>query len=237
MRISRRNFNETIAAEIALLIVTPQIVWADALEAWLLEPISGEGALRKPSEVGMLNDSDFAPLQTLYRYIGQTWQLRLNSLGEPDLRSFFDAKTTEFPSYYTEYAEASAVLRRATNELDETDAAAMVLAPRPGSEDFALTRLGRMQAWVCREMITWYVTQGGFQRFGYVNYRGYRKGPFTDPNNLPIGATNGCDVREVGGNRRLGCGRGGHSKRPSRPERRRTRTDAGGGRPFRDEKL
>jgi hypothetical protein len=187
MLISRRSF--IIGA--ALLAAAPRMVWADSLEDWLLEPVSGDIGLRLPNDVGKLMDADFGRLHGLYKYIGLTWELDANGSSAPDLRDFLDAKTAEVPSYYTEYVNASMILTRVTNELNDHDGAARVLAPRRGMNGFGATRLGRMQTWVCWEMIAWYVTQGGFRRFGYINYHGFGKGAFTDPHNLPYRGVGG----------------------------------------------
>jgi len=185
--IDRRRILAALAAAPAVLAVTK--AWAqNGVDAVLLEQVLGPLSVRAPERFGRLEGPARARLLALFDHIGRRWDMENTGVGEDAFAELVDLKALETPSYLTEYKEADALLVRVlgdtiTNKIPQAEFDAL-LVPRK-VEGFDTTRLGRFQKFVSSEFITWYVSRGGFKRFGFTNYRGWPGGPFTDPANPP----------------------------------------------------
>jgi hypothetical protein len=188
MQFDRRHILSALAAAPAVIAVRKS--WAQSgTDTYLLERISGPVALRDPDTVGQVTGASRARLHALFDHIGRRWEMQDTGVGEAEFADLVDLKAGEKPSYLAEYREADAILEKILGEtiiaklipVAEFDA---LMVPRK-LEGSDATRLGRFQKFVSNEFITWYVARGGFKRFGYVNYRGYAGGPFTDPSRIP----------------------------------------------------
>lgn len=174
----RRTFLLAAAAAMVGLEAT----WAEApdLDAWLRAEVSAEPAPRRPERTGRLAARHHRALLGLFRHIGERWDMAaVSGVGEPQLSDLLRYKTERPPSYLTEYREAAAVLAEIaerTGSLGEAHDRLLLPLDVPG---FPASRLGRAQRFVSAELIVWYVSQGGFRRFGYANYRGFVGGRFT----------------------------------------------------------
>lgn len=147
------------------------------LEDWLLEEVGGSLGPRNPEQVGPLTERELRSLLGLFRFIGKRWELfDSDAVAEGQLASLIQPKCELRPSYRTEYREAVAVLSRLHQSTGLLDGAYRRLLAGSGSAEFPRTRLGRAQHFVGRELIAWSVSQGGFRRFGYTNYRGFPGG-------------------------------------------------------------
>jgi hypothetical protein len=159
--------------------------WPAEFENPLLRVVPGNLELREPTLTGRLLTDERAQLLLLFGHIGTRWEMSSTGVGEAQFSDLVDSKTGVQPSYLTEYKEGAALIAEATANLISLDA---LLAPRTDVLDMASTRLGRFQKYVSTEFIAWFVIRGGFRRFGYLDYRGYGGGPFTDHAHLPYRA-------------------------------------------------
>jgi hypothetical protein len=188
--LNRRQFN---LLSVASATAVPLLATAadDQFSAWATEQVLGELALRAPNTTGTITGHDRDLLKTLFMYIGSRWEMNDLVNGEQEFAALVDTKTTLLPSYLSEYQEAASILERARSELlSIRDAVSMVLVHYDNVNSFATTRLGRLQKYVSSEFMTWWVSRGGFRRFGYSNYKGFMRGPFTDHLNLPFRGLN-----------------------------------------------
>ncbi len=180
----RRAFilSAAAAATVAATVVGLKdgLVFDADLDEWLDEDVSRDPGPRSASTTGTLTEDRFLLLQGLFDAIGKRWEMEAASGIEPwQFASLIENKTAQAPSYLLEYREAADLLARIgdrTGGLDQAHARLLLPSSRPQS--FGVSRLGRAQKFVSAEFIVWYVSQGGFKRFGYANYRGYMGGPF-----------------------------------------------------------
>ncbi len=150
------------------------------LDDWLDQEVSRDPGPRSASDTGTLTRDRFLLLNGLFDAIGQRWDMAAASGIEPwQFASLVENKTRQAPSYLAEYTEAADLLARIRDRAGGLEQAhARLLLPSGGPESFGISRLGRARKFVCAEFMLWYVSQGGFKRFGYANYRGYMGGPF-----------------------------------------------------------
>jgi hypothetical protein len=189
-RIDRRRFLGLFALTTAVL--GDRKAWADnARDDDLLDVIAGPVALREPTLTGKLIGDERAQLLQLFQCIGARWDMAGTGVGEAQFADLVDSKTSERPSYLTEYREAAALIARIrANDRPQVTLDAL-LTPGRDVVEIAATRLGRFQKYVSSEFITWFIVRGGFRRFGYIDYCGYGGGPFSDPAHLPYRALSG----------------------------------------------
>jgi hypothetical protein len=154
----------------------------------VLEAVPGPVALREPSRTGTLRGAERKHLFRLFQHVGARWEMAASGVGEAEFSDLVDSKSSIQPSYFTEYKEAAVLVGRASADDDPNSSMDALLLPRPEVANMAATRLGRFQKYVGNEFITWYLTRGGFRRFGYEDYRGYGGGSFMDHSRLPYRA-------------------------------------------------
>lgn len=179
MTMKRRDF---ICASAAMALVPRSaLAKTSALETWLYETVSSEPGPRAPLETGDLTPEQYASLYAVFERIGERWDMKAaGGVEESQFREFVEAKTSQAPSYLAEYAAAIEIINVLAKEPGATPSAIdRLLSPTERPEASAQTRLGRAHTYVSAEFAAWYVTQGGFRRFGYHNYRGFIAGPFT----------------------------------------------------------
>lgn len=131
-----------------------------------------------PERTGLLSEPEAAAMWSMFAFIGREWDTaRFCRITSPTgLRPVLDAKTTIAPSYLTEYRRAAAALGALVRQY----------GPEAGMRRFFFSNpdacTGQM---VVSELVMLQVAQGGFRRFGYVNYAGFMGGPYDDPLRLP----------------------------------------------------
>lgn len=175
----RRTF--ILAAAAAAIGLKANWVFPAELDDWLLEEVSQTPNLRSPLQLGNLTYEQSQLLYGLFLHIGKTWEMsNVSEIQEWHFSDLIENKTTQSPSYLTEYIEAVNIIVKIQNQgVGLIEAYTRLLFPLDRPELFIKTRLGRAQKFVSSELIIWYVSQGGFKRFGYKNYRGFMGGPFT----------------------------------------------------------
>jgi hypothetical protein len=188
----RRDFGRLIAISAwAVNLPLAELGASSPGEPWLLEQVPGGPGLRLPNKSGHISIDERNRLKELFAMIGISWGMESTGVGEREFSDLVDLKTSETPSYLTEYSEAAEILTKFTSkDFAPTGSLAKLLFQPSDSSSFETTRLGRFKRYVFSEFITWWVTQGGYQRFGYATYRGFMKGPFTDPTNPPFRTIN-----------------------------------------------
>ncbi len=149
----------------------------------LFEVVAGDELPREPERTGKLERADFDTLAGLCEFVDRGWSLEAD-LGayRERLRGDLDLKTSQPPSYLSEYESAVELIGIVGRESATTDLVWATLlfsdidSPTPDE-----TRLGRARRLVFGEIVTHQVAlSGGFRSFGLVNYAGWVGGPFTD---------------------------------------------------------
>jgi len=183
----RRDFLKAGSLAALGLLFRHETVWAcDASMAFLLQQLPKGESMRSPEKVGSLRAKDFHELWSIFTYIGRRWQTgEFSNVTMRGLRAVVRYKTTLTPSYLTEYKEAAEILRCLKAELGEQKALEQLFFVPQGATDFFSSRLGHVRRFVITEFIRYQVLQGAFRKFGYVNYRGFRGGKYSDPSRLP----------------------------------------------------
>ena len=184
---SRRDFLKTGSLSFLGLFLCHDLVWAcDTTLSYLLQQLPEGMEMRSPNKVATLKAKDFQQLWSIFNWIGRKWDDKEFCLvGEKELKSTLSLKTSSIPSYFTEYCEAAKILRCLTAELEEQKALEQLFFVPADTTNFYSTRLGHIRQFVITEFIRYQVSQGAFRKFGYMNYRGYAGGPYSDPARLP----------------------------------------------------
>ena len=153
------------------MITKPQTALADVVLPLFDEQIN-------PEKTGILPPQDMHDIWSIFNYIGQAWQNGefCNIKTEQDLKPIIDLKTSQVPSYLTEYQEAIAFFRDLKSKYGEQEALRKL---------FFEESLPRIRQYVLSEFLYLQISQGGFLKFGYKNYLGYMAAPFDDPAHLP----------------------------------------------------
>jgi hypothetical protein len=188
----RRDFLKAGSLAALSLLFSHETAWAcDASMAYLLQQLPEGELMRSPEKVGPLRAKDFHELWSVFTYIGRRWQDgEFSTVKQRGLRDVVRSKTTLTPSYLTEYKEAAEILRCLKAELGEQKALEQMFFVPQGATDFFSSRLGHVRRFVITEFIRYQVLQGAFRKFGYVNYRGFRGGKYSDPARLPYRGLN-----------------------------------------------
>lgn len=184
LTMDRRAFILSIATASAVAaagIGLQGVVFDADLDDWLDQDVSRDPGPRSASDTGTLTHDRFLLLKGLFDAIGKRWEMDASGgIEQWQFASLVENKTTQAPSYLAEYTEAADLLARIRDHAGGLDQAhARLLLPSNRPESFGISRLGRARKFVSAEFILWYVSQGGFKRFGYANYRGYMGGPFS----------------------------------------------------------
>jgi len=159
--------------------------------ATLLRFVSDSDLPLDGTQTGVLRLEEFNTLATLCEYINQAWELDADmGLYFNRLRADLDFKTSEEPSYLTEYKHAVELISMMVGTTSSVEQAwASLLFSDFDVENFAATKLGRARRLVFSELITHQIpVSGAFKSFGLWNYSGYFGGSFTAPESYRKGA-------------------------------------------------
>jgi len=157
----------------------------------LLQFVSNSRSPVDPKRTGSLRQEDFEKLGGLCQYVNRAWELDADmGLYFNRLRADLDFKTSEEPSYLTEYKHAVELISMMVGTTSSVEQAwASLLFPDFDVENFAATKLGRARRLVFSELITHQIpVSGAFKSFGLWNYSGYFGGSFTAPESYRKGA-------------------------------------------------
>ncbi len=159
-----------------------------SLHEKLLRLVGGTTRLRKPETTGVIDEQLIEDFWLLFKRTGERWKLWDSvSLNRTEFERIINAKTTQQPSYLTEYREAGQLLQDIGPEWRTGGPPIDQLFRIPANVyEFNKTRLGRAQQYVIEEFIALLVTYGGFRSFGYTSYRGYSGGPLNARAQLQI---------------------------------------------------
>ncbi len=157
---------------------------SDSKKDEFLEVISNSELPVNPNNKGEVTNLEFNVLASLCLYVNKVWKLT------PDLDTYLemlrvdlDLKTSEKPSYLTEYRNAVELIDTvAEGEIVGDNDWATLLFAEFNDENFENTKLGRARKFVFSEIITHFVPiSGGFKSFGLWNYSGYFGGSYVSP--------------------------------------------------------
>ncbi len=134
--------------------------------------------LEAPEQTGFLDDEEMQDIWTIFSFIGQQWDngnvCILNT--EQKFKPIIDQKTSQVPSYLTEYRNAIQQFRTLQNEYGEQEALQILFLETPSSSSIRI--------YVLHEFLKLQIANGGFRGFNssYLNYLGWMKGGiFSDP--------------------------------------------------------
>jgi len=157
---------------------------SDSKKDEFLRVISDSELPVNPNQTGEITNFEFNALASLCKYVNKVWKLTsdIDTYLEM-LRVDLDLKTSEKPSYLTEYRNAIGLIDLAIDNGSDGDKGwATLLFSEYEDVDFQRTQLGRARRFVFSEIITHFVPiSGGFKTFGLWNYTGYFGGPYTAP--------------------------------------------------------
>ncbi|WP_257456113.1 hypothetical protein [Archangium lipolyticum] len=142
-----------------------------------------EGLL-DPENTGTLSAVEAASLWTVFSAIGTRWKNGgFCTIDQEGLREILDLKTTQTPSYFSEYQ----LIHRAYEQLSQQYGPERAL-----DELFAIpadapetTVAGHIRKYTLAELINLQVSHGSFRQMGYLNYPGFMGGTYNDPSHLP----------------------------------------------------
>ena len=157
----------------------------------LLQFVSNSRSPVDAKRTGSLLQEDFEKLVGLCQYVNRAWELDADmGLYFNRLRVDLDFKTSEEPSYLTEYKHAVELISRMVGATSSVEQAwASLLFSDFEFENFSATKLGRARRLVFSELITHQIpASGAFKSFGLWNYSGYFGGSFTAPESYRKGA-------------------------------------------------
>jgi hypothetical protein len=156
----------------------------------LLKFVSDSSLPVNANRTGSLSDTDFGTLSTLCKYVSQVWELT-SDLDEylARLKGDLELKTTEEPSYLTEYEHAIELINLLIRRSDSVEQVwSSLLFAKFDANNVESTKIGRARNFVFTEIVTHQVPLSeGFKSFGLVNYRGYFGGPYTSPDSYRKG--------------------------------------------------
>ncbi|HLL46533.1 MAG TPA: hypothetical protein VK399_07480 [Longimicrobiaceae bacterium] len=185
--LSRRDFVRLLGLSpftLGLFHTSPESAYCSET---LRQEVPEGAAMRRPLETGLLDAHEKQHLHRAFGYLRKKWEMEAHCvLTQADFHDILDLKTSRPPSYLAEYRETSVLLQCLTDEFGGFERAAeQLLYFDPNDREFAKKRIGHIHYFVVREFLNLLVTQGGFRRFGYVNYAGWRGGRYDDPSHLP----------------------------------------------------
>jgi hypothetical protein len=136
----------------------------------------------KASITGSLTTEESANLVWFANWAISAWAFIGMENYNKDLMSALQQKTYSTPSYLEEYRSAANLIHNSKSRLpSEQEAFLYLMFAERGGQATLATRLGRARKYVFDEFVMHIVANGGFRRFGFVNYGGRINLPFTDP--------------------------------------------------------
>ncbi len=137
----------------------------------------------KHSEVGVLSAEHSKLIADFSLWAIDAWEFEGMHMYPSDLEDVLSLKTNTLPSYLSEYQSAARLIHDAKARLNsEKEAFLYLLFAGRENSNLLETRLGRAQKFVFDELMRHIVANGGFRRFGFINYKGFPSFPFKDPN-------------------------------------------------------
>lgn len=135
------------------------------------------------SIVGSLADEDVSAITSFAGWSIDAWGFESMDGYQDFLKSVLQLKASTSPSYLEEYRNAANLIRdvRSRSSTEPEAFVYLLFAERNGLASIS-TRLGRARKFVFDEIVQHLVANGGFKKFGLVNYGGRINLPFTNPN-------------------------------------------------------
>jgi len=128
----------------------------------------------KPESTGLLSNSDSSLIKSFARWAITSWEFTGMESYPSSLSTVLKLKTSESPSYLEEYRNASILISHAKDRyVSENEIFLHLLFAGRSTETVQNTRLRRAQKFVYDELVQHIIANGGFRKFGFVNYQGY----------------------------------------------------------------
>jgi hypothetical protein len=168
----------------SFLALLPDRVLAQTLSDDEMAPI-GPGALPdvpfQPSVLGSTSAEDAAAISDFAGVAIQAWAFTDMADYLKLLPGILDLKTQEAPSYLSEYQSAAKLVRAARDRFGSPAMAFphLMFTERGGAAGIG-TKLGRCRTYVFDEIVRHAVANGGFRKFGLINYDGFISVSFYD---------------------------------------------------------
>jgi hypothetical protein len=143
-------------------------------------------ALRNPEQTGELSESQLTQLWEIFDYIGNAWETRelckIHSLHK--FEPIIDLKTTQSPSYLTEYQHSLEIFRQIREDLDPQQALHHLYFEHSDEH---------LKRFVIYEFLRLHIAYGGFRFLPYRNVVGFMGGSFSNDDYLPYrGLSDSC---------------------------------------------
>ena len=136
-------------------------------------------AMYEPGTTGLLRNEQRDALWLVFGHIGERWQdAAFNEVTRMEFDRVLDVKTSRTPSYLAEYVSALNLLGALASRTGDIGSAVEELFDGAGGGGL---RQQHAHVYVVSEFIMLQVAFGGFRKWGYVNYRGYAGGSFSNP--------------------------------------------------------
>ncbi len=168
-----------------LLAVLPMNGWSmgRVTENFYLEPVSNSELPVAPDVIGQLKISEFSILAALATFVNDNWSLDADMEDyHEQLEEDLTLKTSEEPSYLTEYKNAIELYWRVREGVkSDEEAWLFLLFSSSDDEGYKQSRLGRARKFVFSELITYQIPRSeSFKSFGLINYTGYFGGSYME---------------------------------------------------------
>jgi len=151
---------------------------------------------RQADRVGNIPSSSIRVLEEFSNYIMEKFEFEKSVYaGMPfDIDKFVSLKTNDVPSYLTEYEDFLKTLEMLEKETGSQKQAfefmfvhdvPLKANNNPRKHPTSQNRITHHRFFILWELANFLVMSGGFKKWGYKNYTGYRGGPFNNPKKPP----------------------------------------------------
>lgn len=132
---------------------------------------------RAPEKTGTLNQSHAVLLSQLVEAIGSVWFDGME-LAEPDVNDVVELKTSQKPSYLTEYRSAARLFSKLMKNGGRNGEDVLRKIVEAAADEDSVHHREALHAdvFVIKEFAALYLARGGFKAYELDNYRGYPGG-------------------------------------------------------------
>lgn len=144
--------------------------------------------VREPERIGELTRDDKRILWQHLAALSEIWEMRrLLTLNRTGFDEFLALRTSEEPSYYSEYVSAAALLNKLDLPTRNTPRRlAAFLRGKEPPQGVSADDFDRLRRWVSAEFVTVVLIHGGFRALPpLVNIQGYSGGRWSGDGELP----------------------------------------------------
>jgi len=166
------------------------------IASYLLDNVGEIPNPRQADRIGNISAPSIRILEEFSNFIMEKLEFEKSVYeGMPfNIEKFISLKTTAEPSYLTEYEDFLKTLELLREETGSQKQAfefmfvhdvPLKANNNPKKQPTSQNRITHHRFFVLWELANFLVLSGGFKKWGYENYTGYRGGPFNDQKNPP----------------------------------------------------